>query len=74
MQCNQMDDWGHFFLFYRKYTNLQITLFDKLYLKIPVLKPNTNERFKLLYELRNPSSAVETKLICKLFHEALELR
>ena len=63
-----------FFLFCRKYTNLRITLFNKLNLKIPVLKPNTNECFKLLYELLNPSSAVDTKLICKFIHEALELR
>ena len=46
----------------RMYTNL----------KKPVLKPNTNECFQLLYELMNPSSAVDTKLICKFIHEALE--
>ena len=27
---------------------------------IPILKTNTNECFKLLYELMNPSSAVDT--------------
>ena len=55
-------------------TNLQITLCKKLNLKIPVLKPNTNECFKLLYELMNPSNAVATKLTCKFIHKALELR
>ena len=55
--------WGAFFLLCRKYTNLRITLFNKLNLKIPVLKPNTNECFKLLYELMNPSNVVDTKLI-----------
>ena len=67
-----MEDEEHFFLFRRKYTNLHITLFNKLNLKIPVLKPNTTECFKSLYELMNPSSAVDTKLICKFIHEALE--
>ena len=74
VQCNQVEDEEHFFLFCRKYTNLRIKLFNKLNLKIPVLKPNTNECFKLLYELMNPSSAVNTKLICKFIHEVLELR
>ena len=40
---------------------------------MPVLKPITNECFKLLYELMNPRSAVDT-FICKFIHEALELR
>ena len=62
-----------FFLFCRKYTNLRITLFNKLNLKISVLKPNTNEVFKLLYELMSPNSAVDTKLIRKFIHEASEL-
>ena len=69
-----MEDEEHFFLFCRKYTILHITLFNELNLKIPVRKPNTNEYFKLLYELMNPNSAVNTKLICKFIHEALELR
>ena len=51
---------------------MRITLFNKLNLKTPVLKPNTNECFKLLYELMNPSSAVDTKRIV-FIHEALEL-
>ena len=68
------EDEEHFFLFCRKYINLRITLFNKLHLKIRVLKPNTNEFFKLFYELMNPSSAVDTKLICKFIHEALEIR
>ena len=74
MQYNQVEDEEHFVLFCRNYTNLYITLFNKLNLKIPVLKPDTNDCFKLLYELMNPSSAVNTKLICKFIHEALELR
>ena len=50
--------------------NIQICVLhclNKLNLKIPVLKTNTNE-------LINTSSAVDTKLICKFIHEALELR
>ena len=74
VQCSQMEDEEHIFLFCRNYTNLRITLFNKLNLKIPVLKLNTNECFKLFYELMNPSSAVDTKLIYKFIHEALELR
>ena len=74
VQCNQVEDEEYFFLFCRKYTNLRITFFNKLHLKIPVLKPNTNERFKLFYELMRPRSAVDTKFTCKFIHEALELR
>ena len=62
--CIATQDEEHFSLFCRKYTNLRITLFNKLNLKIPILKPNTNECFKLLYELMKPSSSVNTKLIC----------
>ena len=74
MQCNQVEDEEHFILFCRKDTNLRITLCNKLNLKIPVLKPNANEWFKLFYELMNPSSAVDTNLICKFIHETLESR
>ena len=64
---------GIFFLFCSKYTDLRIALFTKLHLKIPDLKPKTDECFKLFSNLMNPSSAVDTKLICKLIHGALEL-
>ena len=74
MQCNQVEDEKHVFLFFSKYTNLQVTLLNKLHLKTPVLKPNTNECFKIVYEFMNPSSAVDTKLISKFIHEASELR
>ena len=39
VQCGQVEDEEHFFLLCIKYTNLRITLFNKLNLKIPVLKP-----------------------------------
>ena len=54
---------------------LRITLFNKLNLKISVLKPNTYECFKLFYEVMNPSSAVWIQnSFCKFIREALELR
>ena len=73
VQCNQVED-GEQFFFCRKYTNLRITSFNQLHLKISVLKRRTDECLKLFYELMNPSSAADTKLICKFIHEALELR
>ena len=57
-----VEDEKHCFLFCRKYTNLRITFFNKLNLKIPVLKPYTNDSLKLLYELMNPSSVVDLDL------------
>ena len=54
VQCNQVEDEEHFFpVFVDKYINLRITLFNKLHLKIPFLKPNTNKCFKLFYESMN---------------------
>ena len=74
MQCNQVEDEEQFTLFCNKYTSFRVSLFIKLHFKIPVLKLNTNESFKLFYDLINPSSAVDTKRICKFNQEALELR
>ena len=52
MQCIQVEDEEHFALFCSKYKyiGLRIILLNKLNLKIPVLKVNTNECFKLFYD------------------------
>ena len=34
-----------------------------------ILRPNTNECFKLFYELMNPTSVVDTKLVCKFINK-----
>ena len=45
------------------------------YTKIPDQKLNTqNKYFKLLNDMMNPSSAVDTKRICKCIQKAFELR
>ena len=72
--CSAIRYKEQFFLFCSKYTDLRISLFNKLHLKIPVVKLNTNECFKLIYDLMNPRSAVCTELICNFIQEALELR
>ena len=67
VQCNQAEVEKHFILFCSKYTDLRITLFDRLHLKISVLKLNTYECFKLFYDLMNHRSAVNTNLFVNLF-------
>ena len=67
MQCNYVEDEEHFFLFYSIYTDLRITLFDKLHLKIPALKLNIIERFKVFYDLVNPRNNVNSNVFVNLF-------
>ena len=66
VQCNQVEDKEHFSYFVENIHICELhCLIIKLNLKIPVPKTNTNKCFKLFYELMNPSSAADTKLICK---------
>ena len=57
----------------RLYTDLRITLFDKLQLKMPAKKLNTDECFESFHNFINPSRAVDTN-ICKFIQEALDLQ
>ena len=74
MQSGRRKTRSIFFLFCSKYTDLRITLFDIIHLKIQVLKLNTIECFEIFYDFMSPSSDVVTKCICKFIQDALGLR